>query len=223
MPIRFKVNERIKIKSLKDFGFIFQVDLKQEAHFRAGNQELFNNLFDFVNHGYINSNNKTMSAENKFRYEKFISDLIKNNFINYEIELNDAIAIVKPKSQEFVKCLEWNNTFRFDKGLYGLSRFVYMHCKRANFTLESPVAHFQIILSQKLFPQLIPLFNGSLKLCDFVHSYEGYEEEIAFLLRLLIQGEFLHPADYQEPKSLSSWEFHDLLFHVSSRLGRAKY
>ncbi|AFZ08009.1 SagB-type dehydrogenase domain protein [Oscillatoria nigro-viridis PCC 7112] len=102
-----------------------------------------------------------------------------------------------------------------------LSRFAYQHSHEGAMVLESPLSKFRIklldwrasaILAQLAQPQSLATLTPP--------PYLGPETAYQFLNLLWAAG-FL-TAD-PEPPSLQLWEFHNLLFHSRSRLGRHDY
>jgi len=102
-----------------------------------------------------------------------------------------------------------------------LSRFAYQHPYEGAMVLESPLSKFRVklldwrasaILAQLAQPQTL----GSLTPPPYLGAETAYQ-----FLNLLWATGFL-TAD-PEPPSLRLWEFHNLLFHSRSRLGRHDY
>jgi len=102
-----------------------------------------------------------------------------------------------------------------------LSRFAYQHPYEGTMVLESPLSKFRVklldwrasaILAQLAQPQTL----GSLTPPPYLGAETAYQ-----FLNLLWATGFL-TAD-PEPPSLRLWDFHNLLFHSRSRLGRHDY
>ena len=102
-----------------------------------------------------------------------------------------------------------------------LSRFAYQHPYEGAMVLESPLSKFRVklldwrasaILAQLAQPQTL----GSLTPPPYLGAETAYQ-----FLNLLWATGFL-TAD-PEPPSLRLWDFHNLLFHSRSRLGRHDY
>jgi len=102
-----------------------------------------------------------------------------------------------------------------------LSRFAYQHPYEGAMVLESPLSKFRVklldwrasaILAQLAQPQTL----GSLTPPPYLGAETAYQ-----VLNLLWATGFL-TAD-PEPPSLRLWDFHNLLFHSRSRLGRHDY
>ena len=102
-----------------------------------------------------------------------------------------------------------------------LSRFAYQHPYDGTMVLESPLSKFRVklldwrasaILAQLAQPQTL----GALTPPPYLGPETAYQ-----FLNLLWAAGFL-TAD-PEPPSLQLWDFHNLLFHSRSRLGRHDY
>jgi len=103
----------------------------------------------------------------------------------------------------------------------GLSRFAYQHPYEDTMVLESPLSKFRVklldwrasaLLAQLAQPQTLATLTPP--------PYLGPETAYQFLNLLWAAG-FL-TAD-PEPPSLRLWDFHNLLFHSRSRVGRHDY
>ncbi|HMD87031.1 MAG TPA: SagB family peptide dehydrogenase [Terriglobia bacterium] len=109
---------------------------------------------------------------------------------------------------------------------YTLSRFAYLHREQEDLILESPLAHGKIILhggdgaavaAELAKPQTL----GSL--CGLLPSVP--RGGVALFLEMLLGAGFVSELKPDEPypgesEVLAQWDFHDLLFHARSRLGR---
>ena len=102
-----------------------------------------------------------------------------------------------------------------------LSRFAYQHPYEGTMVLESPLSKFRVklldwrasaILAQLAQPQSLATLTPP--------PYLGPETAYQFLNLLWATG-FL--TTDPEPSSLQLWDFHNLLFHSRSRLGRHDY
>ncbi len=223
MPIRQKLNERIKLISQEEDHLLFQIDGTKEMRFFTGNQKFREKLLNFVNNGTLSGiiEQTELDDLNKIRAFQFFENLKENNFIDYHIELKNELAIINPKSREFRKKIEDIDPSEIDEGPYVLSRFAYLCKETDRFRLDSPNAHFCVLFTYNLLLQLFSLFNGKITLSDLKQTFKSSEQEVTFLLILLIQGGYIHTLHYKEPEHLSTWEFHDLLFHSTSRLGQS--
>lgn len=109
---------------------------------------------------------------------------------------------------------------------YVLSRFAYLHRDQQELILESPLAHGKIILhGSDGAAVLVELASGRAlgDLCCLVPSVA--RDALVLFLGMLFGTGFLCELRHAGPHSgesdaLAQWEFHDLLFHARSRLGR---
>jgi SagB-type dehydrogenase family enzyme len=111
---------------------------------------------------------------------------------------------------------------------YTLSRFAYFHRQDEQMILESPLAHTQVVLNDWrataiLYALAKPKTLGQL--CNEIPDLP--KDSIVNFLSWLLGSAFLAVTDedgaVKEDPSLSLWEFHDLLFHTRSRMGRHHY
>ncbi|MBD2511829.1 SagB family peptide dehydrogenase [Nostoc muscorum FACHB-395] len=107
---------------------------------------------------------------------------------------------------------------------YVLSRFAYCRQDNNQIILESPLAHKKIVLhnwqASALWAELkVPRTCNQLSQIIFGVSSELAEAYLNLLLNAQIIIEAT-PNSTLEHSALVQWEFHDLLFHSRSRLGR---
>jgi len=110
---------------------------------------------------------------------------------------------------------------------YVLSRFAYMRRVGGESVLESPLSHARITLHDWPAVALVHALSRPLRADAVVGLIPSLSTEAANqLLTLLATGNMLAElddngtdADASSP-ALKFWEFHDLLFHARSRLGR---
>lgn len=122
--------------------------------------------------------------------------------------------------------------FQFTPGVFdpqqsfALSRFAYLHREDEHLVLESPLSLGKVTL----FGWRGAVLAGELaraqrfpSLCDLFEEIPS--ETIRLFLGMLLATGFLSEVKPEEPypaesQSLLQWDFHDLLFHSRSRLGR---
>jgi cyanobactin maturation PatA/PatG family protease len=141
-----------------------------------------------------------------------LQQLDERGWLSYAV-LPLAVAVPMVESAELnLTELYWTQT------RLGLSRFAYQHPYEGTMVLESPLSKFRVklldwrasaLLAQLAQPQTLATLTPP--------PYLGPETAYQFLNLLWAAG-FL-TAD-PEPPSLQLWEFHNLLFHSRSRLGR---
>ncbi|WP_373547746.1 SagB family peptide dehydrogenase [Chamaesiphon sp.] len=112
--------------------------------------------------------------------------------------------------------------------IYTLSRFAYIHTQDSQMVLESPLAHCRVILHDRQSIDILHALSSPQTLTQLSNQFADIPQAIvSTLLSWLLGAEFLTVSDkngtQEEEPSLQLWEFHDLLFHARSRLGRHNY
>jgi SagB-type dehydrogenase family enzyme len=121
-----------------------------------------------------------------------LEQLRRANLLDYELRRDgETMARIVPLDGGF----EFQPVELSPGARYVLSRFAYLRRDGDEFVLESPRV-----------PALVVLRNAELA---------------GDLAGPLLQTRFLEEAGAAEPAALATWEFHDLLFHTRSRIGRA--
>jgi len=110
---------------------------------------------------------------------------------------------------------------------YLISRFAYCHRINTEMVLESPLSHAKIIFKDSRCAALIAELSTPKRVSDVVSSVSGMSlETIQHFFSLLFIAKMLTDvtADDQisenQNQALVQWEFHDLLFHSRTRIGR---
>jgi hypothetical protein len=111
---------------------------------------------------------------------------------------------------------------------YQLSRFAYLRRDGAALVLESPVAHARIFLDDGRAAGLVGALARPAALRDLAEQVRDIPHNAVAPLLGLLKGagmvqELAGPgaAAEAEPRAISCWEFHDLLFHARSCEGRS--
>ncbi len=163
-----------------------------------------------------------VAALPKFYY--YLQQFIDLHLICRTLVADDLpLATIVPISRYYQSS---NKTVDLDKK-YILSRFAYCRRDKEQMVLESPLSHARIILcdrrSTALITELIIPHTCSelaTKLSDFSL------DTVKLFLNLLLSADFLSEVEEngkiqeEENLTLAQWNFHDLLFHSRSRLGR---
>lgn len=114
-----------------------------------------------------------------------------------------------------------------DTSRYVLSRFVYIHCVDGQMVLESPLSQAKINLID---PSITTIVSQLAKPCkceqltNLVTKISA--DTVKQFVGLLLNTQMVSPVNEdgtipeQANITLSQWEFHDLLFHTRSRIGR---
>ncbi|MEG4838144.1 PatA/PatG family cyanobactin maturation protease [Microcoleus sp. B9-D4] len=149
------------------------------------------------------------------QFGRMLQQLDERGWLSYAV-LPLAVAIPMVDSAE-LNLTEpyWTQT------RLGLSRFAYQHSYDGTMVLESPLSKFRIKLLDWRASALLAQLAQPQSLATLTPPpYLGPETAYQFLNLLWAAG-FL-TAD-PEPPSLQLWDFHNLLFHSRSRLGRHDY
>lgn len=105
-----------------------------------------------------------------------------------------------------------------------LSRFVYLRRDGDTATLESPRAKSRVLLHRPGVRALVAELFEPRRLTDLRGAGTSLDAEtVAAVIGMLAASDFLidaEPPDEEHLAPLLGWEFHDLLFHSRSRLGR---
>jgi SagB-type dehydrogenase family enzyme len=108
-----------------------------------------------------------------------------------------------------------------------LSRFAYLHRDRDETILESPLAFARLVLHDDRAAALVHALAKPLRAQDVGARVSGLNAAAGTaLLGLFVTAGVAVPADENrataedENAALQCWEFHDLLFHARSRVGR---
>jgi len=81
------------------------------------------------------------------------------------------------------------------------------------------LAPFRIALNIAYFSRLLPYITGTRDLINYEYKTIQEEETGKVFIGLLIEYGVIHPIQDMEIEHLQFWEFHDLIFHSSSRRG----
>ncbi len=110
---------------------------------------------------------------------------------------------------------------------YILSRFVYCRRDGGHLVLESPLAHAQLrlhdgrgsaLVTALSTPQTVQALGATLPhlAAETIETFTGLLHQVGMLAEVTAEGATTEDRTYP----LATWEFHDLLFHSRSRLGR---
>ena len=107
---------------------------------------------------------------------------------------------------------------------YVLSRFAYLHKAGTRFVLETPLAPANIVLHNWRAIALLHAFVTPQRLEELYDVWPDVPYAV-MLVRLFLGGQALSNVSHAKPaeaeqSTLTQWDFHDLLFHTRSRLGR---
>ena len=102
-----------------------------------------------------------------------------------------------------------------------LSRFAYLRREESLFILQSPLSSATIVFHDSRILTLIHLLAAPRYFEEVLAFDLGLSPEIASTaVQILNRYGFICPKNQEEQPSFKQWEFHDLLFHTRSRIGR---
>jgi SagB-type dehydrogenase family enzyme len=162
-----------------------------------------------------------VSALARFYY--YLSAFAERRVLSYSVPCgNRRLATLSPASPLF----SFSRAAIDPHGRYTISRFTYLHREQEHLVLESPLSHGRITLhgwagaavAAELAKPCTPA-----ELCDLLQNVP--RDAVVLFLEMLVSADFvseLKPDQLYagESESLAPWDFHDLLFHARSRLGR---
>lgn len=147
----------------------------------------------------------------------------KHRIISYSIIFNGKrLATLAPNSALF----SFSHASINPQSNYVLSRFAYIHMEHGAMVMESPLSHGKL----SLYGQEAAVMTAELAraqtlaaLCDALPHLSP--DTVLLFLKMLVGAGFAcevkdGKAYPEESAALMQWDFHDLLFHARSRLGR---
>lgn len=154
-------------------------------------------------------------------FYQYLSRLSAYSLLCHRMELDgQPLATIMPTARHY----------RFRPGLvkpderYALSRFAYCHKVGNQMVLESPLGYAKIVLHDGRVAALLAELAQPRLCAELAGSLP--EDAVATVVNFLLNAEALtlvtadeHLAEEASP-TLGQWDFHDLLFHTQSRLGR---
>lgn len=153
----------------------------------------------------------------------FLLIFAERSTLSYGISCDgQPLATLAPTSASF----RFSPTLVTPHAKYSLSRFAYLHVDGGELIMESPLSHGKITLhgweGAAIGAELAKAQTLS-SLGSLLPSIP--QESVALFLEMLSGAHFLSelkPDDLYpgENEVLAQWDFHDLLFHARSRLGR---
>ena len=108
---------------------------------------------------------------------------------------------------------------------YLLSRFAYLRQEDGQFVLESPLGYAKVVLHDWKATALLHTLTRPHRLSELSAEFQDISQEtISMFVSLLLSGQAVSAVSDEEQSEqkqiLAQWDFHDLLFHTRSRLGR---
>lgn len=111
---------------------------------------------------------------------------------------------------------------------YRFSRFAYIHVVNGRFVIETPRSSVVVPIPNTGVFHIFEILAEGIKISDLLDSLdEQLRPKILAMLEQCLQFKLLSETQgeisEEETGSLQTWEFHDLLFHARSRVGRHSY
>ena len=153
----------------------------------------------------------------------YLQKFIKRQMINFSVMGDDSsMTTLVPASPNFTFAPKQAESGQH----YVLSRFAY--CRRENdrMVLESPLTHGKIELKNWMASAIVRELSKPVTIADLSKTFMNIPEHtITLFISLLLSADFIteFKQDQTYPDGdevLAQWDFHDLLFHSRSRLGR---
>ena len=219
--LRLSDNIRFHSRQANNLTFLIGAELKT---FEAHDKELADFIYFLTMQG--NTKQEITSEISKFknvttkqRALEFLGHLLKNNFINYELNIDNLNKVILCP---YNSSIEIKNFTISPEKKFKLSRFSYMRKEENGFALINPLSEFYLVIHGHLLMQwLFTILDVTTDMNKWLKDNHHYSKHINGFMTLLSSGNFICDEDYKDPDSLKTWEFHDLLFHYNSRLGKS--
>jgi SagB-type dehydrogenase family enzyme len=157
----------------------------------------------------------------KFYYHMMI--FAKHRIMSYSIVFNGKqLATLSPNSAYF----SFSPASIDPQSNYVLSRFAYLHREHGEMVMESPLSHGKLTLYGQEAAILTAALAGAQTLAGLCSARSQLSPDTVLLfLKMLVGAGFVCEVKDgkicpEESGALVQWDFHDLLFHARSRLGR---
>ena len=160
-------------------------------------------------------------------FYRYLSSLIRHQMISIYAGSEDKkmpLATLMPVSLHFRH--KWPG-IQADQA-YRISRFAYVRRDEDGYNyLESPLSHARMRLDCAVAASVIYQLGMAVTPVELAQHLSAEDaDDVISVLALLVMGDFVRPAtsdgrlEEDNDEALMSWDFHDLLFHSRSRLGR---
>jgi SagB-type dehydrogenase family enzyme len=158
------------------------------------------------------------------RFNYFYAQCVVRCFIQYSVYADDtrlvSLALTVPLRSFVIAELE-------AEGRYALSRFAYCHRQGGELLLETPLLGSKVILHDWRAAALLSVLSTPSTSHEIAEKSPFIPDDaLAGILKLLKTARLLCASadagapDEDQNITLRQWEFHDLLFHSRSRIGR---
>lgn len=161
------------------------------------------------------------------KLNKFLTKLEQFGYIQRQLVVNDIpAASIRPLS-----LLYRYEDLKVEPGSrHVLSRFAYLRNERDQIILECPLGHAEIACHSPAVMQVLFALAAPKTVGEIAEAQTAFSEEaVTLFLNFLANAKALATVSGELPElqnpevhdaALAPWEFHDLLFHTRSRLGR---
>jgi SagB-type dehydrogenase family enzyme len=182
-------------------------------------ENLMNNLKN--NEVPVNVNAVRDSKINVTPEASILETLAKNGFLEFKSAQKSPALLMLPSSYYF----EIANIDDLATQKWKISRFTYIHQYNGEMMVRNPKALCYLIIKDPAVLNLVFQCNKVLKkeTLDYANSLTGQEEAVFWML---VKAGIILPCDLNNKTleeidpTLQQWEFHDLLFHSTARMGR---
>lgn len=216
MPILLKLNEKIKLLYRENNFFVFEIDKNKRVNFFASEKEAI--ILILLNECKLPLSSLE-ELKNHEEIKKILSSLNENNTLEFYFNF-DALGstTVSPTSKDFNMDVECNKKNKTQK--YEFSKFASFRLNNGELVLSSPLAYCSLTVKNIFLFHLLPFIQGETNYEEFINVFSDYTIEIDKFINLLIENQFIGPKGSEVSKDKLMWEYHDLLFHTESRLGK---
>jgi oxazoline/thiazoline dehydrogenase len=152
-----------------------------------------------------------------------LGEIERKSLVSYTLaQFGRVLATLEPVAPGF--CFQDISIHR----KFLLSRFAYFRRVHDGILLESPLGRARVVIHDSRCGALLALLTTPRALAELAATIHGLDETmIAAIMKLFISSKAAFACaendqiDEDDTVPLRQWEFHDLLFHTRSRLGRS--
>ncbi|MEQ9368241.1 MAG: PatA/PatG family cyanobactin maturation protease [Coleofasciculus chthonoplastes F3-SA18-01] len=220
-PFAVSLNPFVQVKSTEDYYTLHSAESEPTAGLNLATTPGIGMVLESLKAGNTNTESLLQGLAELYgqatgeQIAQMLQQLDRRGWLSYAV-LPLAVASPMVESAELNLTEPYSTQTRLT-----LSRFAYQHPYEGTMVLESLLSKFRIKLldwrASALLAQLAePQTLGTLTPPPYLGPETAYQ-----FLNLLWAAGFL--AADPEPPSLQLWDFHNLLFHSRSRLGRHDY
>ena len=211
--------------SLKNFeykvnadSFVRQLNLIPDP---AQLENLMDNLKN--NEVPVNINTVSDSKINATGEDRILESLAKNGFLEFKSAQKSPALLMLPSSYYF----EIANNEDLEAQKWKISRFAYIHQYNGEMIMRNPKTLCYLIIKDAAVLNLVFQFNNVIekKTLDYTSSLTEQEDTIFWMLvkaGIILSCDVNNKTLEEIDPTLQQWEFHDLLFHSTARMGRTE-